>query len=124
MAWNLNVNVIFVEAEPEPEVKKENTPITFNGWKKTIKAILNQVKKISHWKIFSLFQKEEIGQMNKTELKEKLKEILVREDYEVKEKSFNESVDKVLGFAAFEVSKKNVVKYIPPSERAPKSKKQ
>jgi len=61
--------------------------------------------------------------LNKTELKDKLKEILVREDYEVNDKNLNECVDKVLGFAAFEVSKKNVVKYIPPSERAPKTKK-
>jgi len=61
--------------------------------------------------------------MNKSELKDKLKEILIREDYEVKDKYFNECVDKVLGFAAFEVSKKNVVKYIPPSQRPPKAAK-
>jgi len=66
------------------------------------------------------FGKEQGSQMNKKELKKELKDLLIKEDYEVDEEHFEESVEKVLGFRAFEVSKKNVVRYVPPSERPPK----
>lgn len=59
--------------------------------------------------------------MNKKELKTKLREIFDKEDYDIDDKTLNESLEKVLGMRAFEVTNNKLVKYIPPSERPSKN---
>jgi hypothetical protein len=81
--------------------------VTFNGWKNTIKALL---------------KRETGAMMKKSALKKKLKEILINENYEIDEEEFNQSLDKVLEFKAFQIED-GCVKYLPPGQRVAKSLK-
>jgi hypothetical protein len=98
------VNPTKIVQETVVEEEAHDEPITFKGWQKTIKALL---------------KKEKDHSMKKSALKKKLKQLLIDESYELVEDEFDESIDKVLSFNAFEVTD-GYIKYLPSGQREAK----